>query len=50
MILILVELYSRKKKGKGDKNRPVSNEVPAGDDQTPVKETISEAERLLMQR
>ena len=40
----------RKKKGK-DKNRPISNEVPVvADEQAPVKEPISEAERLLMQR
>lgn len=36
---------------KGDKNRPISNEVPAAaEDQAPTKEPITEAERLLMQR
>lgn len=44
-------LLHRKKKGKMDKNRPVSNEVPAGpDDPNQAKEPVTEAERLLMQR
>lgn len=46
-------LFCRKKKGKGgDKNRPISNEVPtaASEEQTPAKEPVTEADRLLMQR
>lgn len=45
-------LFFRKKgKGKGDKNRPVSNEgVLPPDEQQPAKEPLSESERLLMQR
>lgn len=45
------EFCCRKKKGKGDKNRPISNEAgAASEDQQPVKEQLSESERLLMQR
>lgn len=50
-IYLVVMLHCRKKKVKGDKNRPISNEVPAAaEDQAPTKEPITEAERLLMQR
>lgn len=43
--------FCRKKKGKSDKNRPISNEAAApAEEQQPVKEQLSEAERLLMQR